>query len=186
MTSRQPPGSPLIVDACCWIDFFATGRINEIVAALPYRLAVLRYVVEEEVLTTISVRGVEERCDFAELQARALVSVWDVETGAEKQELVRFAAHLDDGEASVCALAVVRGGAMATDDRKAISILGQLAPGVPIVQTPELLHTWAVRAPAAGDRLLEVLQAVQSRARFTPRRDVPFSDWWRRCLGADE
>jgi predicted nucleic acid-binding protein len=186
VTSRQPPGSLLVVDACCWIDLFATGRINEIVAALPYRLAVPRYVVEEEVLTTISVTGVQERCDFAKLQAGALVSVWDVETGAEKQELVRFAAHLDDGEASVCALAVVRGGAVATDDRKAIRILGRLAPGVPIVQTPELLHAWADRAQPAGDRLLEVLQAVQLRARFTPRRDVPFSDWWMRSLGADE
>jgi len=186
VNARQAPGSLLVVDACCWIDLFATGGINEIVAALPYQIVAPRYVAEEEVLTTLSVTGLEERCSFAQLQAKALVSIWDIETEEEKRELVRFAAHLDDGEASVCALAVVHGGAVATDDRKAIGILRQLAPGIQIVQTPELLHSWADRAKIPGDRLRAVLHSVQTRARFTPRRDAPFSDWWAQCLGADE
>jgi predicted nucleic acid-binding protein len=174
----------LVVDACCWINLFATGHIEGIVTAL--RLVVSRYVAEEEVLSVLTVTGGEERCDFTKLRTTRLVSIRDIETLEEKRELVRFAAHLDDGEASVCALAVVCGGAVATDDRKSIRILGQLAPGVSVVQTPELLHEWAERAHPPRELLSVTLHAIQSRARFSPRSNVPFYPWWADCLGPGE
>jgi hypothetical protein len=168
------------------MDLFATGQIEQIVAALPYRLATSRYVAEAEVLTTFSDAGTEERCDFGRLRANGLVEISEIETLDEKRELVRFAAHLDDGEASICALAVVRGGTVATDDRKAIMTLARLAPAVPVLETPELLHAWAELTRPADDRLRAVLRAVQTRARFWPRRDAPFSDWWVRSSGPGE
>jgi predicted nucleic acid-binding protein len=171
-------GSLLVVDACCWIDLFATGQIEQIVAALPHRLATSRYVAEAEVLTVFSDTGAEARCDFGGLRANGLVEIVEIETLDEKRELVRFAAHLDDGEASVCALAVVRGGRVATDDRKAINTLARLAPEILVLQTPELLHAWAELTRPASDRLRAVLRAVQTGARFWPRREAPFSDWW--------
>lgn len=179
-------GSLVVVDACCWIDLFATGQIDEIVAILPYRLVVSRYVAEIEVLSTYSATGSEQRCDFGSLQDGGLVEIAEIDTLEEKRELVRFAAHLDDGEASVCALAVVRGGMVATDDRKAIRTLARLAPKVPVLQTPELLHEWAEVSRPASVRLRAVLRAVQTGARFWPRRDAPFSDWWARSSGPEE
>jgi hypothetical protein len=186
VTSGALTSPLLVVDACCWINLFSTAHIEGIVTALPWRLAVSRYVAEVEVLSVLTATGSEERCDFAKLRTNGLVSICDVETVEEKRELVRFASHLDDGEASVCALAVVRGGAVATDDRKSIRILGRFAPDVPVLQTPELLHAWAMRAEPTRDLLRKTLHGIQSRARFSPRSDVPFFRWWAGCLEPGE
>jgi hypothetical protein len=177
----NPPleeGALLHVDACCWIDLFATDRIQEIVASLPFRWAVSEYVMTREVLTIFMNAGVEERCDFAPLVKRGLVSVFPIRTIVEQEALVRFAAYLDDGEASVCALASIYGGGIASTDRKVISTLTRLGLRIPTVQTPELLFQWAERTQVSRDQVKKVLRSVTTRARYSPRRDVPYAEWW--------
>ena len=174
----------LFVDACTWINLFATGRIAEILRALPYRFAASRYVSEEEVLTVStggesgSGSGGVQHLDLRALERAGQVEIADVETRAEIVELVRFAVELDDGEASTCALAVCRGGRVATDDRKALRVLGRLTPQILTHQTPELLQEWALAAEVRDDQVREVLAAVRDRGHFYPRRDAPAFVWW--------
>ena len=159
----------------------ATGRCAEILGALPYRFAVSRYVAEREVLRLHPVPGgaPTERGPFlSDPGAGGLVVVQDLRSPRELEELVRFAAVVNYGEASVCALAVVHGGAVATDDRKVLRLLREEALGIEVLQTPELLHEWAVRAPETDAEVGRVLRAIETRARFVPRRDAPHFDWW--------
>src|SRR5262245_40064901 len=118
MAHQLPEGSFLHVDACCWIDLFATDCIEDIIRAVPYRWPVTEYGLREEVLSVVSSGGQEETCDFTPLLKRNLVTVYPIQTPPEKEALVQLAAYLDDGEASVCAIAKIHGGGVATNDRK--------------------------------------------------------------------
>lgn len=176
-----PAGGLLLLDACCLINLFGSGRIEDVLEALPYRLATSELVADTEVLT---IRGAADPGGSAErenLSPRSLaasdhISILQIVNEREVDQYVRFAADLDDGEASVCALAVVHDGAVATDDRKALRILS--AAGIPAVQTPELLFTWAQRAQIGETEIRVALREIRGRARFYPRKDAPCFQWW--------
>jgi hypothetical protein len=110
------------------------------------------------------------------------LALLDLATEDEVAGFVRFAAELDDGEASVCALAVVGHGTVATDDRKALRVLGRIAPHIASLQTPEILHAWAHITHASDRDVAETLLAVRRRGRFHPRRDAPRFEWWESFL----
>ncbi len=96
----------------------------------------------------------------------------------EKAAFTRFAIELDDGEASVCALAVHHDGGVATDDRKALRVLAAADLKGPALQTPELLFEWARRERIPEHQLREVLRAVRDRASFIPHKSAPHFLWW--------
>jgi len=200
-SSPEGRGAPIFLDACCLINLFATGRAEEILAALPHRFAVARYVVEEEILEI----GVEEADEvaasedereslhplLAELVGKGTLEKHDVASPEEEAELVRFAAELDDGEAHTCALALVRGARVATDDRKAIRVFGsawkrQGREGDPVLRTSELLFAWA-RGHGLGDpEIGPIVRAIARRASFFPPRDDPHFDRWMALLAREE
>jgi hypothetical protein len=172
----------LHVDACCWIDLFASGRIEEIVRALPYEWVSPEYVIRHEVLSIGSGGSAEEPCDFSSLFSKGLLSVRSIKSEEEKGELVRFASLLDDGEAAVCALARTHGGRIATNDRKVIKVLGRFGFKIPVVGTPELIFQWADIARLPRPHLRDVILNITTKARFSPRRDVPFAERWYEIL----
>lgn len=182
--SAEPPDRPLLLlDACSLINLLATERIEEILGCLPYRCATSRLIASKEVLS-IAVDGPATELLRREvippyrLDRIATLALLDLETDEEIAGFVRFAMQLDDGEASVCALAVARGGEVATDDRKALRILANLTPPVPTLQTPELLYEWAERMKVSeGDRH-SVLRQVYRCGRFFPRDGAPRLAWW--------
>ncbi|HEX9943158.1 MAG TPA: hypothetical protein VGG03_14150 [Thermoanaerobaculia bacterium] len=182
MSRGLTEGSLLLLDACCLINLFATGRIEEILQRLPYEFATSSLVATKEVLTLVRSAGPppleRELIPRSELENLESLAILDIATEEEMTQFVRFAADLDDGEASVCALAVVRGGAVVTDDRKALSLLSRAAPLIATTQTPEILWEWACLSQAPEDEIRELLRAVQERARFRPRRDAPRYNWW--------
>jgi len=157
--------SLVLLDACCLINLLATGRCEEILGRLPYRFATSRLVADREVLSQ-------------SLEPMENLALLDLATEDELACFARFAADLDDGEASVCALAVARGATVATDDRKALRVLGQVAPGIASLQTPEILYAWAHLTRATERDIAETLLAVRQRGRFHPRRDAPRFEWW--------
>ena len=182
-SSEASAGGLLFLDACCLINLFGSGHIEDVLELLPYRFATSELVADHEVLT---IRGAEapdgssERLALSprDLEASNRLSVLPIASDQEKREYVRFAADLDDGEASVCALAVVHGGGVATDDRKALRILGGLGVQVPVFQTPELLFVWAQHSKAPESKVREALLAVGDRASFYPRKGAPRFQWW--------
>lgn len=182
MTVKPRKGSLVFLDACCLINLFATGRIEEILEVLPYRFATSELVADEEVLAihgATAPEGSSEReiVSPRRLSKPELIEILPIASEHEQAEFVRFAANLDDGEASVCALAVVHSGAVATDDRKAIRVLDQMEPAVAVLQTPELLQEWA-GSGVAEVAVREALIGVRVRGRFYPRSDSPAFAWW--------
>ena len=84
---------------------------------------------------------------------------------------------MDDGEAACLAIAKVAGaGPLATDDRKAIRLAGEL--GVETISTPSLMKRWAESSGATDAEVAEVLRNIQTFSRFVPRRTDPLYPWW--------
>lgn len=202
MTSpREGRGDLVFLDACCLINLFATGRAEEILKALPHRFAVAGYVVEEEVLEI----DVEERDEasasesgrvslhplLADLVRKGVLEKLDITLEEEEAQLVRFAAHLDDGEAHTCALALVRAARVATDDKKAIRVLrsaweGQGQVKEPVLRTSELLFSWARGHGVDETEIGRIVQAIARRASFFPPRNDPHFKRWMALLGRVE
>ena len=112
------------MDASCLLNLYATGRLRDIALAQPYRLGVADYVLEREALyvwRSSSGEGQEERVlvDLARLIEEGIIQVLRLEHQEEEATFVNLASMVDDGEAITAALAVHRGCAVATDDRKA-------------------------------------------------------------------
>jgi hypothetical protein len=183
MNRKGPEGKLLFLDACCLINLLATSRMEKILGILPFLFATSRLVATKEALAIA--RDTEEDTPIerevippVKLENSENLRILDLSTDQELEGFVRFAADLDDGEASVCALALARGGGVAIDDRKALSILNREVPKVLTVQTPELLHDWALLSKAPMSEVSRALRSIEKRARFHPRRGAPWFEWW--------
>lgn len=165
----------LLLDACCLINLAATGIPDEILLSLPHDCATSDLVISTEVLSILSEDGLERE----PIQPSALTGLSVLSPSEEELvSFLQFAMDLDDGEASVCALAQSRGGAVATDDRKAIRIAGGARPSIPILQTPDLLYEWQEISGSSHLEMCEIVRAIERRARFRPRRDHRLFSWW--------
>jgi hypothetical protein len=105
----------------------------------------------------------------------------------ELRELVRFAAQLDDGEAHTCALAIVDGGRVATDDRKAIRVVSETwrergESTEPVLRTSDLLFAWFDAGEVSEPEICRILRAVAQRASFSPPREDPHHRRWMELL----
>jgi len=180
---KTPARPLLLLDACCLINLLVTGRCEEILTHLAYRPATSRLIAEKEILSvSVSTASEGDRAreiiSPARLESSEKLVLLELSGESALADFIRFAAELDDGEASICALAMAQGASVATDDRKALRLLSRVAPQIPTVQTPELLYDWAHRSRAPEREIVTVLRAVRDRARFHPRRDAPRFDWW--------
>jgi len=177
-----PAGRMLLLDACCVLNFFATGRIEEILRTLKWRSAITAVVSGEAMWIYRGGDGEDARerdpVDVEPLAAIGLLEVLTPETDAETDDFVAFAALLDDGEAMTAALAMHRGAAIATDDRKARREISSRAPHITLLSTAELLYAWSRDAAVAPAILRQALRNVTSRAHFVPARQDLLRAWW--------
>lgn len=189
--------SLLLLDACCAINLLGSGRAEEILEATPNDVAVARLVLEREVLHLESdeeprpmevegapVRGPVVEISLQPLVDRGMVRVLDPASEPEQATYVDLALELDDGEAMTGAIAIHRGALLATDDKKAIRVLGRHLPESSIVRTSEVLKDWADQGVPVG-QVREALRNVERRASFRPPRNDPLLDWWNRMLAED-
>lgn len=178
----KPLRPTIFLDACCLLNLFATGRVHEILKALPYEFGLAEPVLGE-VLRLRRPTAAEGEDPFEPLSAQQVITagsatLFRLEEAEELAQWVRFAAQLGDGEAATCALAVVHSGGVATDDRKALGLLARSEPTLLRLQTPQLLAEWADRAALSKAQVQHLVTEVRDRARFVPRRDAPHADWW--------
>jgi predicted nucleic acid-binding protein len=189
----------LVTDACCLINLYAAQRIlvllprpkparrRKIVGlekakpALPFSLHASSKVIQE----TLYIRKpdeedenrlVEALIDLTPHVSDGLLHLCDLQDQAEIELFVQLATTLDDGEAASMAIAKTRGWGLATDDRKARRIAGQL--GVNVVTTAELVKSWSENTNATDNDVAQVLQNIQSFARFIPHKTMPLHKWW--------
>lgn len=119
-----------------------------------------------------------ERVDLSDIIERRLLEVLSLETEEEYAAFVDFAAVLDDGEAEACALAIRRGLAVATDDRKVLRVLKTQHPSVPVVTTAGIVKHWAEASRISDAILQAALLDIEIRARFKPPKTDELQTWW--------
>ena len=177
------PAYLLLLDACCLLNLYATGRFRDIALAQQHRLGVADYVLEQESLYVwrpgLGEMG-EERVpvDLASIVEEGVIQVLRLEHQDEEAIFVDLAALLDDGEAITGALALYRGFAVATDDGKARRVLGDLAPAVSLVSTLELMKQWPETSSLAPAELRAAMLAMKSGASYVPTESDPLYEWW--------
>ena len=185
--NKWPETGVLLLDASCLLNLYATGRIMEVAASLPWQLAVVDYVMEQEALyvRTIGASGEQEETvpvDLSPLVEEGLLLVMRLEAPGEEASLVELAAVVDDGEAVTGAIALNRGYSVAIDDRKARRVLGEKAPGMRLVSTLELMRRWAESVTI--EEVGRALRAMQHRARYVPGQQDPLYAWWHDMMEA--
>lgn len=177
------PQRPLILDASCLLNLYAGGRLREIAQTFPQPLAVVDYVIQQEVLyirrrSTAQDQEEREPVDIARLVSAGLLQVMTINCEAEAATFVDLAAEMDDGEALTCALAMHRQCDVATDDRKAQRILSARAPQVVVTSTLAIVKQWAERTDIAKAELRAVLVNIRFGANYYPGVRDPFYEWW--------
>lgn len=170
-----------IIDACCLINIFSSGKAEPILGAYDGRWHVSQQVRNE----SLSIRQSDKNdttklasvpLDFSGAISTGLIKECRLEGRAEYESYVQFAAQLDDGEASCLAIAGSRGWLVATDDRKAIRLAA--ASGIAIVTTPEIVKHWVDEAEPTAAEIAEVLQAMERFAKYVPHRSNSMREWW--------
>ena len=182
-------GSPrsLLLDASCLLNLYATGRLREIAAALPYHLAVADYVLEQEALYTWvadpdGTHVQREPVDLSPLVGEGLIRVMRLEHPDEELAFVDLAASIDEGEAVTGAIAFRRGCAVATDDRKARRVIRERVPAASLVSTLELLELWARESSVSQAELQAAMMSMQTGASYVPGPRDPRHGWWRQVM----
>ncbi|MCH7994369.1 MAG: hypothetical protein IIB57_07990 [Planctomycetes bacterium] len=173
-----------IVDACCFINLYATGDLRGFLTQLAWQWHIPSAALAESLfIRKVSDEDDEKRepIDAQPYFDESLITLVDV-GGADEAELyVRLAGDLDDGEAMALAIAKQRGWTLATDDRKAKRFASDL--GVPVVTTPELMQRWAKASKMRPAKLRTLLRNIESGARFAPGEDAPGYEWWTAQVG---
>ncbi len=106
----------------------------------------------------------------------------DFESEQEAERFINYASVLDDGEAAICAVAIERDWAIATDDRRAISFFQQEAPALPILSTLEVVKHWSEKTNLDPAALKLALSAIRTEGRYMPNRNHPLLDWWEAAM----
>ncbi len=174
-----------IVDACCLINLYASGRIQAIVPACGDDF----YLSEEVRRESLSIRQVDpadeslliaSRIDVSPEISSGLIRECRLETKEEIELYVNFAFDVDDGEASSLAIAKSRNWTVATDDRKAIRLASE--SGIDVITTPELVEHWVKNNKPTDVEISQAIRAIERFATFHPRRSDPMYDWWASML----
>jgi hypothetical protein len=158
----------IILDACCAINLHMSGRMEEILKALPGDVALAIFVLDEEIL----------RSNLEPLIEQGLIRVVSPDSEAEENAFINFAAELDDGEAITGAIAMHRRWGIATDDRKARIVFARTNPRVQLLSTPELIKYWADTHKPSIEVIREVLRNIQTQARYKPPAAHALHAWW--------
>jgi predicted nucleic acid-binding protein len=151
------------------ITLACTGRINDILLYLPKPVMVSDYVYESEVL----------QFDLKSLVESGLLAVVSADTQAEQNMVVNLAVYLDDGEAVTGAIGVSRNWAIATDDKKALSLFGRVAPHIELVSTLAMVKYWAEEAAPSDEEVRGALEELLTGAPYEPNSSHPLYAWWR-------
>ena len=175
----------MILDACCVINLYATGRMAEIMDALPQAVFVSDYVKDREALaiyestddTALQERR-KETIDIEPLMQSGSLSSIALDCDKEGELFVRLAERIDDGEAHTGAIAISRDWSVATDDGKAIKVLTQMSPRIQIVQTPDIIKFWAEHTRAGIELVRQTLLNIELRANYLPSKKHPLKKWW--------
>jgi predicted nucleic acid-binding protein len=168
-----------ILDTCCLINLFASGKGSDILQATQHKWYVPAVVMGE----SLFLRGEDsqgqatrEPLDLASIVSSGVIEIAEARNEAENDLFVTLAQSLDDGEAMALAIAGFRSWVLATDDRRARNCASRL--DVQVITTPEMISLWYERAGASKEAVAELIARIERLARFFPAKDAPLAEWW--------
>jgi predicted nucleic acid-binding protein len=171
----------VLLDACVLINLGASGvGLDEFSEALDCRFVVTETVGEEALfLRCVDQEHGEilEPLNIAKMVSSGALEVVEMST-EEIDAFVRFAAEVDDGEASSLSVAQSRGHPIATDDRKARRMAGSFDPPLELLGTTDIVKKWADGNHQNSARLSHVIEQIEQRANFIPPRSNTLCPWW--------
>ena len=173
--------SHLVLDACCILNFCASGHFIEILKSIPAQIMVTEVVREKELITLQRLKDKENTgaIHFEKAILQGLILVVDFESELEEETFINYAFELgDDGESATFAIAISRGWAVATDDKKATSFFQKEAPYLQILSTLEIVKYWSEQDQLKPTELAAVLYAIKTESRYIPPRTHPLLSWW--------
>jgi len=173
--------SHIVLDACCVLNFCASGHLIEIIQSVPAQVVVTEVVKERELLTLQRLvdENNEETNQFEAAMEKGLLAVVDFTSESEEETFVNYVFELkDDGESATCAIAVHREWAIATDDKKAISFFQREAPNIQILSTLAIVKHWSEVETISPATLRSVLTAIRTRGHYIPPPNHPLLSWW--------
>ncbi|MEB3357497.1 MAG: hypothetical protein VKK04_12285 [Synechococcales bacterium] len=173
--------SHIVLDACCVLNFRASGHLIEIIQSVPAQVVVTEVVRERELLTLqrLADESNEDTNQFEAAMEKGLLAVTGFNSESEEETFVNYVFELgDDGESATCAIAVHRAWAIATDDKKAISFFQREAPNLQILSTLEVVKHWSEAENVSSATLRSVLTAIRTRGRYIPQRHHSLLGWW--------
>lgn len=173
--------SHILLDACCVLNFCASSKFLAILESIPAQVAVTQVVHERELRTLQRLKDEENEgaIQFETAIAQNLLTVVDFKSEEEVESFVNYAAILrDDGESATCAIAVHRGCAIATDDKRAIAFFQQTASYLQVLSTPDIIKHWSEEAGVDSPALRDVLNAIRVKGRYSPDRSHRLRSWW--------
>lgn len=177
------PLAPIMLDASCLLNLYASGRLREIAEALPEPLVVSDYVLDQEALFVRykeSDQDEEEKkhVDINPLMSTGLIRVISINSEEEQETFIDLATELDDGEAITISLAKHRRYQVATDDQKALKIISDRSL-VQVTSTLELVKRWAESQRVSKVEVRTVLLRIWTGASYYPGERDPLYSWWR-------
>jgi predicted nucleic acid-binding protein len=177
--------SHIVLDTCCILNFYASGKFLEILEAIPAQIVVTEVVRSQE-LKTLQVLENEESKGaiyFEKAVKEDLISIVDFESEAEAETFINYMAQMkDEGESATFAIAFHREWAVATDDKRAISFLKKEAPHIQIVSTLEVIEHWSEKSNIDSATLKTALSEIRVKARYQPPRNHPLLSWWETAM----
>jgi predicted nucleic acid-binding protein len=177
--------SHVVLDACCVLNFCASGHFIAILKSIPAQVVVTEVVREKELITLQRLENEENEgaVQFETAIAQGLLSVVDFESESEEEMFVNYAFELgDDGESATCAIAIHRGWAIATDDKKAVSFSQKEAPHLQVLSTLEIIKSWSEGENLTLTELRIVLRSIRTKGRYMPHRNHPLLGWWENLM----
>jgi predicted nucleic acid-binding protein len=175
--------APIVLDASCLLNLYASGKLGEIAETLTEPLVVSDYVLHQEALFVRHKESdvdEEERkpVDLNPLVSAGLIKVISIDNEEEQNIFIDLATELDDGEAITIALAECRRCKVATDDRKALRVIS-VRSLVHSVSTLDLVKRWADTRKVSKDEIKAVLVRIWTDASYYPGEQHPLYNWWR-------
>jgi predicted nucleic acid-binding protein len=176
------PAVPVLLDACCLLNLYASGRFQEIAEAF-LQLTIADYVVQKEALF-IRKRNVNpetderEKVELEPFILSGLVRVISISSKDENETYIDLAGELDDGEAITISLALHNHYTIATDDRKALRVIAYLSSITPI-STLEIVKKWSDKKKIHNIEIKQILQNMLFCASYQPGEREPQYSWWK-------
>jgi predicted nucleic acid-binding protein len=177
--------SHLVLDACCILNFCASGNFLGILQAIPAQVVVSEVVKDQEIKTIQSLEDEENEgiLQFEKAIESGLLLVVDFASEAEEETFVNTAFVLrDDGESATFALAFHRRWGIATDDKKAIAFFQKEAPQLQIISTLAIVKHWSEQENIDAAQLKITLSAIKIKGRYIPPRNHPLLTWWENAM----